>query len=150
MTTPTKTIPQFIRQGDVLLVPVSAIPKGCKEVPDEGGRIVLMHGEVTGHAHAIADHVDNADNAAGWAEAGRIAKSAIARASRRARLLEAPDGLRYLEVIAPVTLRHEEHTHHVIPKGLYELPVQMEHTAEDAAERAAERAEQMRMRQVRD
>jgi hypothetical protein len=45
--------------------------------------------------------------------------------------------VRYLEVKLPVTLRHEEHTAHVIPKGLYELPVQMEHTAE-------------RMRQVRD
>jgi hypothetical protein len=132
--------PSLIRQGDVLLVPVVSIPDGCKEVPYEGGRIVLMHGEVTGHAHAISDHINNTvseSSAGGWAEAGNIAMNAIARASSRARLLEAPDGVRYLEVNLPVTLRHEEHTAHVIPKGLYDLPVQMEHTAE-------------RMRQVRD
>lgn len=126
-------VPSIIRQGDVLLVPVAAIPEGCKEVPHEGNRIVLMHGEVTGHAHAISDHTNSADSessAADWAEAGRIAKNAIARASHRARLLESPDGRRYLEVTAPVTLRHEEHTEHVIPQGLYELPVQAEYTAE--------------------
>ena len=43
-----------IRQGDVVLFPVSKLPNGCKEVPNEKGRIVLAHGEVTGHAHAIA------------------------------------------------------------------------------------------------
>lgn len=130
----------LIRQGDVLLVPVAAMPEGCKEVPHEGSRIVLMHGEVTGHAHAISDHMDNAiseSSEAGWAEAGRIANNAIALASRRACLFESPDGLRYLKVTAPVTLCHEEHTAHVIPQGLYVLPVQMEYTAE-------------RMRQIRD
>ena len=45
-----------IRQGDVLLVPVASLPAGCVEVPNDKGRIVLAYGEVTGHAHAIADH----------------------------------------------------------------------------------------------
>lgn len=44
-----------IRQGDVLLIPV---PVGTQTlgapVPREDGRVVLAHGEVTGHAHAIA------------------------------------------------------------------------------------------------
>lgn len=138
--------PSIIRQGDVLLVPVAAIPKGCKEVPHEGGRIVLMQGEVTGHAHAISDYTDNADStAADWAEAGRIAKKAIACASHRARLLESPNGLRYLEVAMPVTLRHEEHTALVIPQGLYELPVQMEYMVEHTAKQMPKQ-----MRQVRD
>lgn len=110
----------IIRQGDVLLVPVKAIPDGCKEVAIEGGRIVLMHGEVTGHAHAIAD----------WSKAGRIAKAAIGLAGRRARLLESQNGTRYLEVAETVNLTHEEHTAHAIPPGVYELPVQMEHSAE--------------------
>lgn len=133
-------VPSIIRQGDVLLVPIAAIPPGCIDVPMEGGRIVLMHGEVTGHAHAIADHIDSeesSDSAAQWQKAGRTASTAIAQARYRARLLEAPEGQRYLEVAAPVTLRHEEHTAHRIPPGLYELPMQMEHTAQ-------------RMRQVRD
>jgi hypothetical protein len=42
--------PSIIRQGDVLLVPISAIPPGCTDVALEGGGIVLMHGEVTGRA----------------------------------------------------------------------------------------------------
>lgn len=42
------------RQGDVLVERVSETPTGT-EVPRENGRVVLAHGEVTGHAHAIAD-----------------------------------------------------------------------------------------------
>lgn len=109
-----------IRQGDVALVPVKALPSGCTEIPLVKGRIVLAFGEVTGHAHAIAD----------WKGAGKLAKDAIGLAGRRARLLADKDGNRYLEVGAPVTLKHEEHTEHVIPSGLYEIPDQMEHTAE--------------------
>lgn len=110
----------IIRQGDVLLVPCNSIPAGCTEVPNENGRIVLMHGEATGHAHAIAD----------WSEAGRVADASIGLAGRRARLLQAPDGTRFLEVASPVNLTHEEHTSHKIPAGFFELPVQMEHSAE--------------------
>ncbi|WP_411887393.1 hypothetical protein [Hydrocarboniphaga effusa] len=112
----------IIRQGDVLLVPVSKLPEGLSEVPLENGRIVLMHGEVTGHAHAIADH--------GWSAAKKIADAAIGLAGRRARLLQAANGTRYLEVAESVSLTHEEHTAHAIPPGYYELPVQMEHSAE--------------------
>lgn len=41
------------RQGDVLIVPVPEIPNGTERVDRENGRIILAHGEVTGHAHAI-------------------------------------------------------------------------------------------------
>ena len=41
------------RQGDVLIIPVRSIPEACKEMKLENGRVVLAHGEVTGHAHAI-------------------------------------------------------------------------------------------------
>jgi len=42
------------RQGDVCLRTVGALPEGLIEVPrDKVGRIVLAHGERTGHAHAI-------------------------------------------------------------------------------------------------
>jgi hypothetical protein len=43
----------MFRQGDVMLVPVKEIPDGLVEVPRENGRIVLAHGEATGHAHVI-------------------------------------------------------------------------------------------------
>lgn len=117
-----------IRQGDVFLQQIAKLPEGCAEVPLERGRIVLMHGEVTGHAHAIAD----------WVGAEKIAKDAIGLAGRRARLLQVADGTRYLEVGEIVSLIHEEHTTHLIPPGFYELPVQMEHTSEHVVRQVAD------------
>lgn len=124
-----------IRQGDVLLVPVAALPAGCTEVPQHGGRIVLAYGEVTGHAHAIADHhlldlarTAQAEYLRAEGASVEVAQAAIARAKARASLLVAPDGARYLDVTEPVTLRHEEHTAHTIPAGVYLLPTQVEYT----------------------
>lgn len=114
------------RQGDVLLTPVKAIPVGCTEVPHDKGRIVLAYGEVTGHAHAIADHTVRT---IGPEAAGEIVDAAIARAKTRARLLIAPSGERFLEVTETVHLRHEEHDEHAIEPGIYQLPSQMEYTA---------------------
>ena len=109
-----------IRQGVVLLQQVAKLPKGCTEVAQDGKRIVLAHGEVTGHAHAIYDHVDE--------RADELTENVIARAQAKARLLVAPNGERYLEVTAPVTLKHEEHSAHAIVPGIYHLPRQMEYT----------------------
>lgn len=106
-----------LRQGDVLLLSVAALPHGCTPVPLDGKRITLAHGEATGHAHAIYDFT---------ASAAEIAEGAIARA--KARLWQAPNGERYLEVTEPVTLRHEEHTAHTLPPGIYQLPQQVEYT----------------------
>lgn len=121
-----------IRQGDVLLTPVSALPPGCTEVPNDNGRIVLAYGEVTGHAHAIADHsktlAEQRDTMRVEAMAGEITEAAILRAKAKARLLLAPSGERYLEVQEAVTLKHEEHTQHTIPPGLYQLPMQVEYS----------------------
>ena len=42
------------RQGDVLIVPVDEgdLPAGLAPAPrDRGGRLILAHGEATGHAH---------------------------------------------------------------------------------------------------
>lgn len=122
-----------VRQGDVFLAPVSALPPGCTEVPHEDGRIVLMHGEVTGHHHVIAD----------WDKAGDMARAAFGLANRRARLLVDGAGNRFLEVKEKVSLRHinpdgswtKDHTAHEIPPGIYELPQQMEHTADRAPRR---------------
>lgn len=108
---------QQIRQGDVALEPVSKLPEGCTEIPNDRGRIVLAYGEVTGHAHAIADHRPQQ-------RAGEIAEAAIARA----RLLRAPSGDRYLEVKETVHLTHEEHTAHALLPGIYKLPTQVEYT----------------------
>ena len=115
-----------IRQGDVCLVLVAALPAGCKEVPYDKGRIVLAYGEVTGHAHAIADHVEAQPRLMSEAAAAEVADAAIARA--KARLLVSPAGERFLQVDETVHLKHEEHTAHPIPPGIYKLPQQVEYT----------------------
>jgi hypothetical protein len=101
-----KVMTHPIRQGDVCLKPVSALPVGATELKSEQTRVVLAYGEVTGHAHAI---YENTDQVRLWA-VGKV---------------------KYLEVMATVMLRHEEHTHAEIPPGIYRLPVQVEyHPAE--------------------
>ena len=95
--------PIIIRQGDVSLIRVDKVPKSAAQLTTEGTRIVLAYGEVTGHAHAIYEDLDHVRV---WAD-GKI---------------------KYLEVMATVMLRHEEHTHAKIKPGIYKLPVQVEYT----------------------
>ncbi len=101
----------MFRQGDVLIIPVASLPTGLtEETRDAQGRIVLAHGEVTGHCHAIHEkHV-------------RLFRAADDGAM-------APD--RYLEILgAPAVLRHEEHTHHTIEAGKYRVVIQREYSPE--------------------
>lgn len=98
-------VSQF-RQGDVLIERVSSIPSNAKPVAREAGRIVLAHGEVTGHAHAIA-----APNAALFQVEGEQAT--------------------YLEISeALAALQHEEHGQIDIPGGTYRVTRQREYTPE--------------------
>jgi hypothetical protein len=97
------------RQGDVLLVPCAGIPAdACEEAP-EGGRVILAHGERTGHCHAMAadrvrhfrqDRVDRVD--------GRRAFVRVAGS-------------------APVALQHDEHASLMIPPGDYRVIQQREY-----------------------
>jgi hypothetical protein len=48
-----KKFPTMFRQGDVLIVSVASLPANLTPRKRESGRVVLAHGEVTGHAHAI-------------------------------------------------------------------------------------------------
>jgi hypothetical protein len=92
------------RQGDVMIVECDRV-EGCNPVDREGGRIVLAHGEVTGHAHAIA--------------------SSDAMLFMDAKTLD-----RYLDVKAPVTLDHEEHSRIELPSGFYRVIQQREYRPE--------------------
>jgi hypothetical protein len=94
----------MFRQGDVMVVAVERKPD-LQPVEREGGRIVLAHGEVTGHAHAIAD------------------ADAIL-------LMDAKTLDRYLDVKAPVTLDHEEHSRIELPSGFYRVTIQREYRPE--------------------
>lgn len=99
---------QLYRQGDVLIVAVEPdeVPECTKMVRrSKSGRIILAHGEVTGHAHAIAEPKEHAH------------------------LREAEDGARFLKVLAPsVALRHDEHETIDLPAGDYRITRQREYT----------------------
>jgi hypothetical protein len=97
----------LIRQGDVLLVPVTTIPPGIEPVGREHGRVILAHGEVTGHHHSIAS-------------------PDVTLVSRR----EADDLHVWLSVTAPepVELEHPEHATLLVPPGLWEVRRQREYS----------------------
>jgi hypothetical protein len=93
---------KIIRQGDVLLVRVAKVPAKAAEVAVEGGRVVLAHGEVTGHAHAIYEPA-------------------------KAKLWSA-DAERFLQVMETVALQHEEHAAANLAPGVYRVAIQTEYT----------------------
>lgn len=97
----------LIRQGDVLIVPVDNIPTAARPVKRENGRLVLAHGEATGHAHAIAD------------------EDAELVSTEQANEL-------YLLVhgLDPVSLVHDEHDTLTIAPGTYKVIRQREYSPE--------------------
>jgi hypothetical protein len=104
--TTTTVSPRLYRQGDVLLVAVTAdLPPEAQLVAREHGRVILAHGEATGHAHAI-DH-------------------------EAAELWALPDTRRFLRLPCEgIALLHEEHAPIPLPAGLYEVRRQREYTPE--------------------
>ena len=90
------------RQGDVLLTRVNALPGICAEMPPTDGKIVIAHGEMTGHAHAMP--------------------------SAAARLLDYR-GRMYVEVTGTDAqpLFHEEHETLLLEPGLYSVRIQRQH-----------------------
>lgn len=61
--------------------------KDCREA----GRIVLAHGEVTGHCHEV------------------VTETGLPPTLEGAQFFEEPDGTRVLLVLVPCVLRHQEH-----------------------------------------
>lgn len=106
------------RQGDVFVQSVrthkNLVGKDFKEAPKEGGRTVLAHGEVTGHAHALPGDL-----------AHLFIPTKLSREEPR------------LRVVKPAVLFHEEHhqpsTGHVVqlPAGDYEVIRQREYSPEE-------------------
>lgn len=100
---------KMYRQGDVLIIPVATIPKGTKTVRRENGLVVLAHGEVTGHHHAIHD------------DAVTLVTTEQANELRMWLTVTAPE---------PVALTHQEHDTILLPPGQYEVRRQREYTPE--------------------
>jgi hypothetical protein len=94
------------RQGDVLLVPVGALPEKPEEVAREDGRLILARGEATGHA------IKNE-------------RAALLRGPKRAAMFMRVSG------DAPVLLEHVEHGTIAIPAGSYRVVRQREYAPEE-------------------
>lgn len=104
-----KKSPHIIRQGDVLLIEVDAIPNDAKDVTPEGD-VILAFGEVTGHAHRIVQ----------------------TKAAPKVRLWDAA-GERFLQRIeANPPLTHEEHTVALLERPIYRQIYQVEERGEEA------------------
>lgn len=96
----------IIRQGDVALVSVRAIPAEAIEHVVKGNKVILAFGEATGHHHRF-EFLDKSHNV---------------------KLFVAAGGARYLDVSAPADLLHEEHSTARVPAGKWLLPMQVEYT----------------------
>lgn len=96
---PNPPVPLSFRQGDVLLVEVDRIPAEATAEP-RSGRIVLAHGEATGHAHAIHER-----DARTFTHAGE----------------------RFLLTRSKAQLIHEEHGPIDVPAGAWRIVVQREY-----------------------
>ena len=97
---------EVIRQGDVAIIRTDRqLPSGCGAVKLENGRVILAHGEVTGHAHAL--------------EPDGVA------------LLESPEGRRFLKVDKEAAVTHEEHATVTIPEGIWEVRRQREYSPQE-------------------
>ncbi len=95
----------MFRQGDVLIERIEHLPKTVEPVAREGGRFVLAHGEMTGHAHMILES--------------------------NVRMFRDPSDHHrmFLEVFdSPCRVVHEEHAEVVLPPGTYRVIRQREYT----------------------
>ena len=96
----------MFRQGDVLIVPVDEVPDRTKPIARERGRLVLAHGEATGHAHVVEG------------EATFMA-SDLEEMERR-----------FLHVEQEAQVVHDEHDAVTLPPGDYEVVRQREYAPE--------------------
>lgn len=84
-----------IRQGDVLIIPVKEIPKDTAPIKGDGKITTVMLGEATGHHHSFYEPVE-------FTEQQRT-------------------GRRFLRLVEPAALRHQEHDPIELPPGKYEV-----------------------------
>lgn len=107
---------RLYRQGDILLVPVDSIPEGTKPLARENGRVVLAHGEVTGHCHAIVEPE---------VELVGLGDQQLVSAEQAAELYLLVNGA------DDVALVHEEHSTISVPPGQYEVRRQREYAPDE-------------------
>lgn len=103
------------RQGDVLIRRIDAVPAGAKPTPRDNGRVILAHGEVTGHAHQIAD-----PDGVG-AELLTMPRTAPLTHQ------QVETNATFLRLTKKAQLVHEEHATIDLPPGAYEVVHQREY-----------------------
>lgn len=134
----TAVTPQQCRQGDVLITPalkaINAADIGDLIKEGDGSRIILAHGEVTGHAHAFYPALDIEDQLAnaGFKDPEPVKQKVRAAHSNplvRVALHQLKSaeqysgstlpGQRLLRITERSLLRHEEHSGISLPAGDY-------------------------------
>ena len=88
------------RHGDVMIAAVEAIPSEAKR----GQSVVLAYGKITGHSHRI----EKPEKAEVWEYRGE----------------------RFLKILAPTRVIHEEHRPISLEPGIYRVWQQREYTPE--------------------
>ncbi len=110
---------QQFRQGDVLIERVESLPARTAKRPTESGRVILAHGEVTGHAHEIA----------------KPKLASLHDIQEAMRLLGDTDGAEVMTRAGLVIERetavvHQEHSTIPLAKGTYVVTRQREYSPE--------------------
>lgn len=105
---------KVFRQGDVLVRQVRTRSPLGHDLREDG-RIVLAHGEVTGHAHEVVPADDVITETAAPA----------------AQFFQEPSGRRFLFVERACVLTHQEHGPIALAPGCYEITRQREYVAPD-------------------
>lgn len=104
------------RQGDVLIERIDSIPaKATKQ--KRTTRVILAHGEVTGHHHQLETR-DPAD----WWKEGEIAPT-----NEKPSVLA---GAIFLNLIDGGMVKHDEHSPVTLPPGKYRVTRQREYSPE--------------------
>ena len=136
-------MPSMFRQGDVLLLAVTDDIPADAELVQEGGEVVLAHGEVTGHKHRIiSDTIKLYAPPKPTADQLVAAANQILRAPQE-RTAQATQTRAYLEVPEPTEIVHEEHSAIPIPAGKYRVVIQREYVPSpprDSQEMSIERS----------
>jgi hypothetical protein len=89
------------RQGDLLLIRVNTLPDGARQRSGPGDRLILAHGEATGHHHSVA------------------------AADAELTVTDADEA--YLRVMRPTSLEHQEHRVIELEPGTYWVVRQREY-----------------------
>ena len=104
----------IIRQGDILVVRVAALPPDVTRRPTSNGQVVLAYGEATGHAHTVRGDVVHYDAP----NAAEAARQLLAAVGLHVELGEAA-AASFLTVGTATEIEHPEHAPGPLVEGYH-------------------------------